>query len=33
MIFCGYGDAILPGDDSGFGWSGAYGGGHGGYFV
>ena len=22
MIFCVYGDAILPGDDTGFGWSG-----------
>ncbi len=22
MIFCGYGDAILPGDDTGFGWGG-----------
>ena len=28
MIFCVYGDAILPGDDTGFGWSGAYGGGY-----
>ena len=22
MIFCVYGDAILPGDDTGFGWGG-----------
>jgi hypothetical protein len=33
MIFCVYGDAILPGDDIGFGWSGAYGGGYGEHVV
>jgi len=33
MIFCDYGDAILPGDDTGFGWSGAYGGGYGEHLI